>query len=200
MSDVRAATADDIALVAQVAAAGFYSDPVLSWIFQDDHRRRAQLVHLFTGLARDMIPSGGTVHIAGDSSAALWRNPSYAHGRTSRDRVDDDAEPEGPELFAPDELERLAALGSAMMAAHPHEPHWYLNVVSTVPERQGQGLGAAVLQPVLARCDAEGHRAYLESSNPRNLSLYWRQGFVDTGEIRIDGGPSLTPMWREPRD
>lgn len=56
-----------------------------------------------------------------------------------------------------------------------------------------------MLQPVLERCDADGVRAYLESTNLRNHSLYHRQGFVDAGEIRLDGGPSLTPMWREPR-
>ena len=40
--------------------------------------------------------------------------------------------------------------------------------------------------------------AYLESSNPRNISLYLRHGFVDTGEITAADGPSLIPMWREP--
>ena len=87
-----------------------------------------------------------------------------------------------------------------MMANHPHEPHWYLNVVSTIPEQQGRGLGTAVLQPVLERCDADGARAYLESSNPRNLSLYRRNGFVDAGEIRLPDGPSLITMWRDPRE
>ena len=96
-------------------------------------------------------------------------------------------------------MERLVLLGGTMMANHPHEPHWYLNVVSTVPARQGQGLGTAVLQPILARCDADGTRAYLESTNPRNHTLYHRNGFVDAGELRVEGGPSLTAMWREPR-
>lgn len=40
----------------------------------------------------------------------------------------------GPSPFAPDELERLGILGEAMMRSHPHEPHWYLNVVSTIPD------------------------------------------------------------------
>jgi ribosomal protein S18 acetylase RimI-like enzyme len=101
--------------------------------------------------------------------------------------------------FTPDELERLGILGEAMMAAHPHEPHWYLNVVSTLPECQGHGYGAAVLQPVLAVCDAERVSAYLESSNPRNMTLYRRQGFVETGEIELPDGPSLFQMWRDPQ-
>ena len=46
------------------------------------------------------------------------------------------------------------------------------------PSRQGQGLGAMVIAPVLERCDAEGVRAYLDSTNPRNRPFYRRLGFV----------------------
>ncbi len=197
MPDVRPATLDDVDLLARIAAAGFYDDPVLSWVFRDDGRRRDQLEFLMQGLARDMLPDRGSVYLADSASAAFWRDPSFEHGRTTADRV---GEPEGesPVPFAPDELERLGILGQLMMANHPHEPHWYLNVVSTFPERQGRGLGAAVLQPVLERCDADGVRAYLESSNPRNLSLYRRQGFVDAGVLNLPDGPGLIQMWREP--
>jgi GNAT superfamily N-acetyltransferase len=85
-----------------------------------------------------------------------------------------------------------------MEANHRHEPHWYLNVVSTLPSRQSQGLGAAVLRPVLERADADGLPCYLESTNPRNRTLYYRNGFEDRGEIPLDGGPSMLAMWREP--
>lgn len=200
MPDPRLATIDDSDLLARIAAAGFYDDPVLNWVLPDASKRLAQLVFLFEGMVRDMLPVGGTVHLVDDASAAFWRSPDYEHGRTSSDRVQDaaDHDPAAQGQLSPDEMERLATLGQALMAAHPHEPHWYLNVVSTVPTRQGEGLGAAVLQPVLAVCDAEGVRAYLESTNPRNMSLYRRQGFVEAGEIRLPGGPSLYAMWREP--
>jgi ribosomal protein S18 acetylase RimI-like enzyme len=201
MTDVRPATVDDIDALARIAAAGFYADPVMSWVLRDDARRREQLTFIFTTLARDMLPDRGTVHLAGGASAALWRDPSFEHGRTASDRVRDadvgSADP-GPPPFAPDELERLGIVSEAMMANHPHEPHWYLNVLSTLPEQQGRGLGAAALRPVLDRCDADGTRAYLESTNPRNLTLYRRQGFVDAGEIALPGGPSMTAMWRDP--
>lgn len=201
MSDVRPATIDDLAPLARIAAAGFYEDPVLSWVFQDEARRLAQLVFVMTGLAGDMLPDRGTVHIIEEACAAFWRDPTFEHGHSTAERVQEAVESgsEPPMPFAPDELERLGILGEAMMADHPHEPHWYLNVVSTIPEHQGRGLGTSVLQPVLERCDADGVRAYLESSNPRNLTLYRRQGFVDAGEIRLPGGPSLTKMWRDPR-
>ena len=43
MPDVRPATLDDVDLLARIAAAGFYDDPVLSWVFRDDGRRLDQL-------------------------------------------------------------------------------------------------------------------------------------------------------------
>jgi GNAT superfamily N-acetyltransferase len=198
MPDVRLATLDDAGLIAQIAAAGFYDDPVMRWAFPDDAVRLDRLRLIFDGLARDTLPDRGVVHVAGDACAALWRDPSFEHGRTAADRAEATAD-EAPSPFTPDELERLVILGGAMMASHPHEPHWYLNVVSTMPGHQGQGLGTAVLQPVLDRCDADSVRAYLESTNPRNHTLYHRHGFVDAGEIHLEGGPSLTKMWREPR-
>lgn len=190
------ATLDDADLLAGIAAAGFYDDPVLSWVLPDPAKRLEQLRFLFAGMVRDMLPVGGLVHVADLASAAFWRAPDYDHGRTASDRVDEAPEPDVP--FTDDEMERLVILGTAMIESHPHELHWYLNVLSTVPERQGQGLGAAVLQPVLQTCDGEGVRAYLESTNPRNMTLYRRQGFVDAGEIELEGGPPLYAMWRDP--
>ena len=55
-----------------------------------------------------------------------------------------------------------------------------------------------MLEPVLDDADADGWPCYLESSNPRNVSLYLRHGFVETGELPLPDGPSLTQMWREP--
>jgi GNAT superfamily N-acetyltransferase len=201
MSDVRTATPEDRELVARVAAEGFYDDPLMSWVLRDGARRLEQLTFVFGGLVDDMLPERGEVWIADGASVALWRAPDFDHSGASDDPAAQAAAAtafaNGP--FEQEELERFGVLGEAMSAAHPHEEHWYLNVVSTLPSRQSQGLGATVLRPVLERCDAEGIPAYLESSNRRNVSLYLRHGFVETGEIQLPDGPSLTPMWREPR-
>ena len=86
----------------------------------------------------------------------------------------------------------------AMLEAHPTEPHWYLNIVATLPSERSRGLGAAVLAPILARADAEALPCYLESTNPRNHTLYHRHGFEDLGDIHLDEGVSLRQMWRPP--
>ena len=82
---------------------------------------------------------------------------------------------------------------------HLREPHYYLAVLGTEPEKQGKGFGAAMLAPVLDRCDAEGALAYLESSKERNIPFYERHGFVVQETLQLPDGPPLWPMIREPR-
>jgi predicted N-acetyltransferase YhbS len=86
-----------------------------------------------------------------------------------------------------------------MDKTHPREPHWYLAVLGTDPPHQGKGVGAALMTPVLARCDAEGTGAYLESSKPDNVPYYERFGFRVTGQIDMPKGPTMWPMWRDPQ-
>jgi hypothetical protein len=54
-----------------------------------------------------------------------------------------------------------------------------------------------LLERTLARVDAARAGAYLENSNPRNLTLYERAGFTVTREIiaRRDA-PPMFAMWR----
>jgi len=198
MTDVRPATVEDCELLARIAAEGFYDDPVLSWALQDDTTRFGKLMVVFGGMVDDMLPGRGVVHLGASASAAFWRDPSFEEAVTASDRLKDQ-ESDEPGPFSEDEMARFGILGAAMHEAHPKEPHWYLNVVSTRPEQQGRGLGAAVLRPVIDRADAEGAPCYLESTNPRNRSLYYRQGFVDMDEIHLDGGPTMLQMWRDPR-
>jgi RimJ/RimL family protein N-acetyltransferase len=51
----------------------------------------------------------------------------------------------------------------------------------------------------LDRCDRDKVPAYLESSNPRNMSLYRRHGFEPIGSIRAGSSPEIVPMVRRPR-
>jgi GNAT superfamily N-acetyltransferase len=82
---------------------------------------------------------------------------------------------------------------------HPEEPHWYLAVLGTATDHQGKGVGSALMAPVLAKCDAEGIPAYLESSKESNIPFYRRHGFEVSGEVNVKNGPKLWPMWRDPQ-
>ncbi|HMC38594.1 MAG TPA: GNAT family N-acetyltransferase [Acidimicrobiales bacterium] len=186
----------DLGTVARIAADGFYDDPVLSWVFPDPDTRLDALVVSFRQFAARFLGRNGRVDLLADGCTAMWLPPDPPEASP-------DAEtPPPPETwhhFTPDVVARFASLSAVMDAAHPDAPHWYLGVVATRPDRQGGGLGARILAPVLELCDRQGVPAYLESSNPRNLPFYYRQGWVETGEIVVPEGPTLFPMWREPR-
>ena len=192
----RDATEGDVPLVAEISAAGFYDDPLMSWVLPDDATRLALLNVAFGGLATTFLGDTSELHVVDDACVTMWRTPAWA-----APPPDPDAEPVGESPFPPDVQERFRILGELMEMAHPHdEPHWYLNVIATLPAHQGQGLGAKALGPMCARFDAAGDAAYLESSNPRNMTLYRRHGFEEINEpIQLPDGPALFPMWRAPQ-
>jgi len=88
-----------------------------------------------------------------------------------------------------------------MQASHPHAPgHAYLPFVAVRPQRQGRGIGAALLRHRLAALDAAGTPAYLEASSVRSRRLYERIGFTRLPtRIELPDGPDMYPMWRAPR-
>lgn len=193
---VRAATEGDLDVVARIMAGGFYDDPVMRWALDNDDTRLRTLTTMFRGLAADMLAPRGVVNLLADASVSLWRTPEFDHvAEHAAEEVRAAADADGPQLFTDEEGARFDNLTSAMRDVHPHEPHWYLNVVSTLPSHQGRGLGGAVITPVLVEADAAGVPCYLESTNPRNRSLYRRLGFEDLGPVPIDG-PDVLAMWR----
>jgi ribosomal protein S18 acetylase RimI-like enzyme len=95
-------------------------------------------------------------------------------------------------------LPRVLRATTMVEKQHPGDLHYYLSYIGVAPARQGNGLGTALLRPVLDRCDSKGAPAYLEATNKRNLPLYRRQGFEVRGELDLPNGPRLWTMWREP--
>jgi ribosomal protein S18 acetylase RimI-like enzyme len=93
----------------------------------------------------------------------------------------------------------FAAVFEAMTSYHPQEPHWYLPLIGVDPARHRKGYGAALLQDTLRRCDQDHVAAYLESTNPANITLYQRHGFELRGTIQVGSAPPLFPMLRPAR-
>jgi ribosomal protein S18 acetylase RimI-like enzyme len=135
--------------------------------------------------------SHASAYTIGDySGAALWLPPG----------VQPDEEKFNPILESIEENKR-AELGEALERLddfHPKEPHWYLTLIAVDAYQQGQGFGSMLMKHALKRCDEDGKMAYLESSNPRNISIYERHGFEVMGEVKVGEFPVFTPMFRQP--
>jgi len=200
--DIRVEPAQrrDARQIGTVLARAFYDDPVTSWMLPDARTRLKALTRAFTGLARHhFLPRGGSEVGRNDGvvgAATLWDPP----GQRKASRLE--------ELrMAPMMLWSLRSrvgasvqLQELMEKHHPEEPHWYLMLIGSDPSVRGAGFGQALMLSRLDRCDAERVPAYLENSNPKNEAYYLRFGFEIMGEINIpDGGPTMWPMWRNPR-
>jgi GNAT superfamily N-acetyltransferase len=76
--------------------------------------------------------------------------------------------------------------------------HWHLFILAVEPERQGQGLGSELLQPVLAQADTQGQACYLETTNPRALPFYRKHGFNIAHHSELGpGGPGFWGLLRK---
>jgi ribosomal protein S18 acetylase RimI-like enzyme len=197
-SSVRKATLADTPRLAQALASAFQDDPVIAWIFPDEHHRRRVLpAFMEFRLRRLAFPHDEVWMTADRAAAAVWLPPP---GRWQLPLFQRLRLLPGLVRFLGRRTASVLGGLERMEARHPHNPpHWYLFILGTEPTAQGRGLGSALLAHMLARLDADQLPAYLESSSERNLAWYGRHGFEATNEVAIPGGPPIWPMWREPR-
>ncbi|HEY2161699.1 MAG TPA: GNAT family N-acetyltransferase [Solirubrobacteraceae bacterium] len=183
--------------VARTLARAFYDDPHFRWIVRDDARRMERMVRGFrTFIERIWLRHDESYVHERLVGAALWMPPETWHlGVVEQLRL-------LPAILASvrGDSGRLLKAVNWMERKHPHERHWYLPAIGVTTSWQGRGYGAALLRPMLERCDSERLPAYLEASTPRNRALYERHGFEVVEEGRYaENGPPIWRMWREPR-
>jgi ribosomal protein S18 acetylase RimI-like enzyme len=170
----------------------FLADPLARWLLPEPHRYFATMPEFTRAFAGAAFANESAYYIGEYTGAALWLPPGV--------HFDEDAL---VELVKRDlhksKIENAFALFEQMGKHHPDEPHWYLPLIGVDPLYQARGYGSALMKYALHRCDNENQVAYLESSNPRNISLYIRYGFEITGLIRVADSPPLIPMLRKAR-
>jgi GNAT superfamily N-acetyltransferase len=191
---IRAAGEGDRELVVRLLDEAFRDDPVSGWVFPDEAHRRTTH-HKLMAAFLDVVLAEGRVDVTEDGTAcALWLAVPAA------DHADEDGPVQLREAVDP-ENERVELIGRLTAGIHPAgRAHEYLWMIAVAPERQGEGLGSALIRSVLDRCDRAGLPAYLEASSARSRTLYERLGFDLAGRpLDLPDGPQMWPMWREPR-
>jgi ribosomal protein S18 acetylase RimI-like enzyme len=189
---VAAISASELDQAVATICLAFSSDPAARWTYPDAYAYVSyfpRIVRAFGGRAFEY----GTGHeVSGFRGVALWLRPD----------VHPDQEALGAimqESLVADCFEEVSGVFERMAAYHPDEPHWYLAMIGVDPAHQGRGYGSALLRHTLLQCDKDHVAAYLESSNPANVPLYERHGFVVLGTIQVGSSPPIFPMLRAAR-
>ena len=204
------ATATEITRLAerQIEEAGemlgraFFDNPMAVYLLPAAATRARPLTWMFDRTARYGHLFGEVYTTTGKvDGAAIWLppgSPPISGERVIRAGMAAMSEEMGPEAF-----QRLMIMKRTMdglRARDVPEPHWYLWTLGVDPPRQGQGVGGALLQPVLARADEAGQPCYLETDKARNVPFYRKHGFVVLVEGDLpNGGMHYWTMKRPPK-
>lgn len=195
-------TGDQIATSAQVLARAFMDDPLMKyWMPDDTHRSKA--LPWFMGVATKFGYKRGEVETTAGTveGNAVWLPPGATHVPPIQMVM-------AGMYAAPFKLgwsNFMRFLGTVdlfekLQQESTPEDHWYLMVLGVDPPRQGQGVGSALMQPVLARADAAHLPCYLETQKEINVKLYRKYGFeVVVEDDMPKGGPRYWTMKRPAR-
>ncbi len=190
--EIRSARADEISQTVACIVAAFITDPLVRFAWPSPHQYLEAMplaTRAFAGASFVRATADVTADFCG---AGLWLPPGVHPDSEALEKVFRDT-------AKPEHLDDLLATFEKMDKWHPEERHWHLPMIGVEPNSQGRGLGGALMRHAIARSDEDEASAYLESSNPRNISLYERHGFEVMGKIQIGAGPPVTPMLRRPR-
>lgn len=189
-----------ISRASAVLARAFQYDPMMAYLIPDE-RRRAAVAPGFFRATLGYCLRYGEVHTTPEvRGVACWLPPGEA--RVTPGRILRTGGLRTPLTLGPPAFSRLLALMSHLDDEHERnapDPHWYLYILGAEPLSRGQGIGRAMLRPVLDRADAAGQPCYLETQNERNVPVYESLGFRLTTESEVPGrGLRMWTMRREP--
>jgi GNAT superfamily N-acetyltransferase len=189
---IKTASPSDQSRAISVLTLAFSVDPMARWSLPDPEKYLAAFPSITKAFGGSAFGKGTAYITNGFTGAALWLPPGAGSDQESLKRIFNENTPD-------DIKDDMQGIFERMEKFHPPEPHWYLPMIGVDPAHQGAGIGSALMAEVLKAVDRDGSIAYLESSNPKNVSLYQRHGFEVIGEIQSGSSPIVRPMLRKAR-
>jgi GNAT superfamily N-acetyltransferase len=188
--DVRLAETRDVPRIAATLTIALADSRWTRWALPDDGRmQRLTRLHELDAGHRGVAtgstwvtddvdavaawePPAGTAPLPADVAEALTRELPYLAG--TRARV-------------------VAETAALVGAARPSAPHWWLAHLGVRPSSRRRGLAAAVLAPVVVRCDTLQEVAAAAVHSWANVRFLRGFGFEVTAELRTSDDE--LPVW-----
>ena len=199
---IRAAGPNDVEACASVLARAFQDDPG-AIVFDPDPARRAKMLPgFFRAFVAASLAEDADLVVAGDpiEGIASWFGPDR-HGPSAGAMIahgfGDVLERWGPEVG-----KRIFAMTGEIERHHElliTGSHLRLEFFGVEPERQGSGIGSALIEHGHRRADELGLRCYLETFTEPNVRYYERRGYQVVGEYTVGDGVPVYGMVRPAR-
>jgi GNAT superfamily N-acetyltransferase len=166
----------------------------VKWVVPDDERRRSVLPTLFTAGLRLESMRGNIVRSTDGAGVAIWVPPdSPRPTRTQLFRAGLPFAPLALQRVERPRLKRYLQANFALRSSALPESCWLLSGVAVEPDRQGRGIGSALIDSVTSR----GVTCGLLTSLPENIPFYERRGFEVVSErAEPDGTLRMWAMLR----
>jgi GNAT superfamily N-acetyltransferase len=180
-------------VLSQVIADAFHSLAVSRWLIPDPAARRRIFPGYFQLYVEHALADGIVCTTSGQDAVALWL-PASQEPAPPPDGYDQRlAAVTGPWTG------RFRTFDQELGRRHPAgTAHHHLALLAVRPDRQGRGLGTALLRAHHAALDRDGMPAYLEASDLRTRRLYRAHGYAACGGPLFLPGAVMHPMWRQP--
>lgn len=163
----------------EVLSASFFDYPMFTFYFPDPQRRTRYLPWYFKNILRTALRYGA-VNTTPDVSGVIFTLPpghtkisiweyiqcgflltSFMLGFRNYKRS----------------MECEDFVGATQIELMKNRPHYYLWGLAVNPRQKAQGIGAALMQPLLAQANAQKMPIYLETHDEKNVRYYQKHGF-----------------------
>ena len=169
---------------------GFSTDPFQRWLMPDPTIHYKNFKKWTINTCKQSFLEEGVFGDENNYGTAVWFPPGFdidfADVSETFKEIPKDRKAEAFKMFE-------------MMGESRVHDAWYLEYLAVDPSKQGSGLGSLILKESLKVIDELGEAAYLESSNPQNMSLYERFGFRFLKKIQVGSSPQINTMFRQPK-
>jgi GNAT superfamily N-acetyltransferase len=185
-----------------VLAAAFFNYPMFDLYFPDPERR-SRVLPWYLGKVLNCALHYGEVYTNPEVSGVIFTLPP-GHTKISQWEYILNGFGAAPFVLGLSDFVRSQACEDFVASQHEKHmngiAHVYLWGLVVDPAHKKQGVGSALLQPVVEKADIEKMPIYLETHDVRNVDYYRRMDFQLVGSSTIP--KSDVPIWcmmREPK-
>jgi len=177
----------------------FFDDPMTKFILPDADSRMKATDWMFTKMVSYCDRYGRVYTDEGQTGGSLWLSPGNTTMTTIRIlRMGMWQMPFKLGFGGFGRFNKVDAASSKVHKKHAPGDHWYLLILGTDPDQQGNGNGSACIEIGAAQAQEAGLPVYLETMVEDNVAFYEKRGFEVVEEFVVEDELRIWSMIRNP--